>query len=143
MHMTGGYIQITEGNRDSMMYTMEMSRRARALDVWATLMGLGKRGLSELVYELHTKAAYFAEGLKSIGLSVENEVVFNQVVARWQSDEKTKQLIDAIRKSGVLWLGPSSWHGYAVMRVSVCSYKTTYEDIDICIAEIKRLMKQL
>ncbi|MDD2217445.1 MAG: aminotransferase class V-fold PLP-dependent enzyme [Eubacteriales bacterium] len=143
MHMTGGYIQITEGNRDSMMYTMEMSRRARALDIWATLMGLGKRGLSELVKELHTKAVYFADELKSIGLSVLNDVVFNQVIVRYEDDEKTKKLIDAIQKSGVLWLGPSSWQGNAVMRVSVCSYKTTYEDIDICVKEIKRLKEQI
>lgn len=143
MHMTGGYIQITAGNRDSMMYTMEMSRRARALDIWATLMGLGKKGLSELVKELHTKAVYFAAGLKEIGLTIENDIVFNQVLVRFENDEKTKKLIDAIQKSGVLWLGPSLWHGTAVMRVSVCSYKTTYEDIDVCIAEIKRLKEQI
>lgn len=143
MHMTGGYIQLTESNRDSMMFTMEMSRRTRAADLWATLMGLGKTGVAELVEELCAKAVYFADELKKIGFDIENEVVFNQVLARWKNDELTQRLIEKIQKSGVLWLGGSKWFGKAVMRISVCSYKTTYEDINICISEIKRLTDEL
>ncbi len=57
MHMTDDYIVLSK-NRDSMMYTMEMSRRARAIDIWATLKGLGSDGVSELVEELHYKAFF-------------------------------------------------------------------------------------
>lgn len=140
MHMTGEYIQLTDGMRDGMMYTMEMSRRSRAADLWATLCGLGKRGISELVEELHEKAVYFGEELKGIGFEICNDVVFNQVLARWRDDESTKLLIDKIQKSGVFWLGGSTWHGKSVMRISVCSYKTTYEDIDVCVKEMKKML---
>jgi len=58
MHMTGSYI-IYNDNRDGMLYTAEMSRRARAIDLWACLKGLGKNGVSELVEELHGKANIF------------------------------------------------------------------------------------
>lgn len=143
MHMTGGYIQLTEDHRDSMLYTMEMSRRARAADLWATLSGLGREGVAQLVDELCAKAAHFAELLRSAGFSIENEVVYNQVLARWRDDAATERLIAAIQDSGVLWLGGSRWHGKTVMRISVCSYRTTYADIDRCAAEMHRLAETL
>ena len=143
MHMSGGYIQLTENKRDSMLFTMEMSRRARAADLWTALMGLGKTGVAELVEELCAKARYFAKELEKIGFGIENEVVFNQVLARYKNDELTQRLIEKIQNSGVLWLGGSTWFGKAVMRISVCSYKTTYKDIGICITEIKQLISEL
>lgn len=138
MHMTGSYI-IFSDNRDGMLYTSEMSRRARAIDLWATLKGLGKNGVSELVWELHQKAIYFAELLRAGGLEILNEVVFNQVLVRFKSDEETELLIKAVQESGVCWLGGAKANGKSVMRISVSSYKTTYEDIEISAKEILRL----
>ncbi|SHJ14438.1 pyridoxal phosphate-dependent decarboxylase family protein [Lutispora thermophila] len=143
MHMTGSYIQLTEGKRDSMMYTMEMSRRTRAADLWSALCGLGRKGVAELVEELCAKATYFAEELEKIGFEILNDVVFNQILARWKDDKLTQELINKIQTSGVLWLGGTKWLGKTAMRISVCSYKTTYEDIDLCIDEIKRLTSSL
>lgn len=143
MHMTGGYIQLTEGMRDSMMYTMEMSRRARAADLYATLCGLGKIGVAELVDELHYKAVYFAEELRKIDFEICNDVVFNQVIVRYKSDELTKLLVENIQNSGVFWLGGSIWFKKYVARISMCSYKTTYSDIDACVNEIKRQCNHL
>lgn len=142
MHMVGSYIQLSE-DRDSMLYTAEMSRRARAIDLWATLKGLGKKGVAELVWELHRKALYFAEKLQCGGLEILNEVAFNQVLVRFQSDGKTDQLIEEIQKSGVCWLGGAKWQEKSVMRISISSYKTTYEDIDRSAADILRLAKRI
>lgn len=142
MHMAGSYIQLSE-DRDGMLYTAEMSRRARAIELWATLKGLGKKGVAELVWELHRKAVYFAEKLEGGGLEILNEVAFNQVMVRLQSDEKTGQLIKEIQESGVCWLGGSTWQERSVMRISVSSYKTTYEDIDRSAADILRLVKRI
>lgn len=136
MHMVGSYI-IYSDNRDGMLYTSEMSRRARVIELWATLKGLGKNGVSELVWELHQKALYFAELLKEGGLEILNDVVFNQVLVRFQTDEKTDLLIKKIQESGVCWLGGAKWEGQSVMRISVSSYKTRYKDIEISVNEIK------
>ena len=140
MHMVGSYIQLSE-DRDSMLYTAEMSRRARAVDLWATLKGLGKNGVAELVWELHRKAVYFAEELERGGLEILNEVVFNQVLVHFQFDERTDLLIEKTQDSGVCWLGGAKWQERSVMRISVSSYKTTYEDIDRSAADILRLAK--
>lgn len=142
MHMTGSYIIYSE-NRDGMLYTSEMSRRARAIDLWATLKGLGKNGVSELVWELHQKAIYFSELLKDGGLEILNDVVFNQALVRFESDEKTELLINEVQKSGVCWLGGAKWDGKSVMRISVSSYKTTYTDIEISANDIMRIANKI
>lgn len=142
MHMTGSYIILSE-DRDCMLYTSEMSRRARAIDLWATLKGLGKNGVAELVLELHHKAVYFAELLKEGGLEILNDVVFNQVLVRFESDEKTDALIKGIQESGVCWLGGAKWKGESVIRISMSSYKTTYEDIDMSAKDILRIASKL
>lgn len=142
MHISGSYIILSEA-RDNMLYTAEMSRRARAIDLWATLKGLGKTGVAELVWELHQKAVYFAELLEKGGLKILNDIVFNQILVRHTSDELTEKLIREIQKSGVCWLGGAKWEGKSVMRISVCSYKTTYEDIDLSAKDILRLMHGL
>lgn len=142
MHMTGAYIALSD-NRDGMLYTTEMSRRARAIDLWATLKGLGKEGVAELVWELHQKALYFSEQLKSCGLDVLNDVVFNQVLIRYKSDESTQALMKKVQNSGVCWFGGSVWFGKPVIRISVSSYKTTYEDIDLSVEAIRRCIKDV
>lgn len=142
MHMTGSYIIYNE-NRDGMLYTSEMSRRARAIDLWATFKGLGKKGVSELVWELHNKAKYFSDLLKKGGLEILNDVVFNQVLVYFENDVKTEALIKRVQESGVCWLGGSKWSGKSVMRISVCSYKTTYKDIKKSADEILSIAKAL
>jgi glutamate/tyrosine decarboxylase-like PLP-dependent enzyme len=142
MHMVGSYIILSD-KRDNMLYTAEMSRRARAIDLWATLKGLGKEGVSQLVYELHRKAVYFGEALKNNGLEIINDIVFNQVLVRYDSDEKTERLIKKIQQSGVLWLGGAKWKGNSVMRISISSYKTTYDDIDLSVKTILDLVNEL
>jgi len=142
LHMAGSYIVFSD-KRDGMLYTTEMSRRARAIDLWATLKGLGRQGVSDLVWELHQKAVYFSELLKIGGFEILNDVVFNQVLARYKSDEMTNRLVKGVQESGVCWLGGSQWDGKSVMRISVSSYKTTYEDIDLSANEILRIAHNL
>lgn len=142
MHMTGSYIIYSE-NRDGMIYTPEMSRRARAVELWATLKALGRRGVSELVDELHNKARYFAELLADGGLEILNDVVFNQVLVHYKNDEKTAELIKRVQQSGVCWMGGSRWQGKSVMRISVSSFKTSYKDIEISANEIIKTAKEI
>jgi len=142
MHMTGSYI-IYSDNRDGMLYTAEMSRRARAIELWATLKALGSKGVSELVDELHSKAKYFSELLRSNGLEILNDVVFNQVLVHYKDNNSTEKLIQKVQQSGVCWLGGASWQGKSVMRISVSSFKTSYQDIQISAEEIIRIVKEL
>ncbi len=129
LHMTGSYIIYSE-NRDGMLYSPDMSRRARAVELWATLMALGRFGVAALIEELQQKAVYFADCLRQAGFTVLNEVCFNQVLVSSGDSAQTKELLKLIQASGECWCGGASWHGNDVIRISVCSYRTTRQDID-------------
>jgi glutamate/tyrosine decarboxylase-like PLP-dependent enzyme len=141
MRMSGAYI-LNSGERDGMALTLDMSRRARAVELWAALKSLGKAGVADLVEELHRKAVYFAGLLADGGLEVLNDVVYNQVLVCDADDAATEKLLRTVQERGVCWLGGSRWAGRAVMRISVCSYRTTYEDIEISAREILRCRRE-
>jgi len=129
LQMEGSYI-IYSDKRDGMLYTMEMSRRARSVELWAALKSLGKNGVKLLVENFHKKAQYFAKKLKDNGFEVLNEICFNQINIYVGDDDATQKILSAIQESGVCWCGGSKRFGKPFIRISVCSYKTTYEDID-------------
>jgi glutamate/tyrosine decarboxylase-like PLP-dependent enzyme len=129
MQATGAYIQYSE-NRDSMLYTPDMSRRARAVELWATLRFLGRIGVAELVDGLCERATQFAEQLAANGFRVLNEVVFNQVLVACDTPAETKATLAGIQASGECWCGGTNWQGKPAIRISVCSWATTSDDVD-------------
>ena len=128
LQASGSYIAYSE-HRDGMLYTPEMSRRARAVELWAALKFLGKSGIAELVEGLHDRAVQLARELADSGFEVLNDVVYNQVLVRCNNDDMTHRTINHIQQSGECWVGPAKWHDSAVIRVSVCSWATTEHDI--------------
>lgn len=128
LHASGSYIAYSE-NRDGMLYTPEMSRRARAVELWAALKYLGKEGVDALVYGLHERAVQVARELEAEGFQILNDVVFNQVLAACESDAITAETMRHMQASGECWAGGASWQGKTVIRISVCSWATTEADI--------------
>ncbi|MFA0889547.1 MAG: aspartate aminotransferase family protein [Synergistales bacterium] len=129
LHMSGSYIIYSE-SRDGMLYTPDMSRRARAVELWASLAALGRSGISELVEDLHGKAAYFADKLREAGFEILNDVCFNQVLVSCGDQGLTKKTLGYIQETGECWCGGAEWNQRPVIRISVCSYRTTFQDID-------------
>ena len=131
LQATGAYLtSCYSENRDGMLYTPEMSRRARAVELWAALKYLGADGVDELVVELHERAVQFADELKAAGFEIRNDVVFNQViVSPAANDIETDKILGAIQESGECWVGGSVWQGKKVIRISVCSWVTSTDDV--------------
>ena len=122
-----------------MLYTPEMSRRARGVELWATLRYLGREGVALLVEHLCGAAGAFACALRAQGFIVENDVVLNQIVARCDGDALTAATLRGVQTGGVCWCGGAKWQGErSVIRISVCSWQTTAEDIAACAAEFVR-----
>jgi glutamate/tyrosine decarboxylase-like PLP-dependent enzyme len=129
MQNQGAYIVFSE-QRDGMLTTPEMSRRARGIELWATLKTLGRRGAAELVEGLADRARQAADGLRGAGFRILNDVVFNQVLIACETPEATQATLGRLQASGEAWCGGSRWQGETVIRMSVCSWATTAEDID-------------
>ena len=128
MQASGDYILYGD-ERDGMLYSPDMSRRGRAVELWATLKLLGKSGVEELVDGLCERARQFAEEIKAAGFNVLNKVVFNQVLVTCGSPEETAATLRQLQQSGECWCGSGKWHNTPVIRVSVCSWATTEADI--------------
>lgn len=107
----------------------ECSRRARGVDLWAALKGLGRSGVADMVLRHCRQAQAMAEGLQQGGVEVLNEVVLNQVVVAFGDEARTAAVIKAVQDGGVCWCGSTTWQGRAAMRISVSSWATTDEDI--------------
>lgn len=140
LHMTGSYI-IESKQRDGMLYTPEMSRRARVIELWAIIKYLGKEGIDNMVLTMNQRALQFATEIsKTEGFYVENDIVFNQVIVRCKNDEITERVLSTIQNLRECWLGGSIWFGKKVMRVSICSWATTENDINISVNLFKKAL---
>ncbi|HEX7623655.1 MAG TPA: pyridoxal-dependent decarboxylase, partial [Anaeromyxobacteraceae bacterium] len=119
------------GARDPADFTPELSRRARGVEVWAALRTLGRAGLADLVERTCRQAGRFAEGLAAAGHTILNEVVLNQVLVSFGDDARTRRVIAALQADGTCWCGGTVWQGRAAMRISVSSWATTDEDVEL------------
>lgn len=135
MSVSGAYYGEPAG-RDPMRWCPDSSRRARAIELWAALLYLGRRGIGEQIERTCGLAARFADGLKRAGHEILNDVVLNQALVSFGSDEVTDRVIKTIQDDGVCWCGGTTWHGRRAMRISVSSWATTDADVDICLRAV-------
>lgn len=127
--------------RDSSNFTPELSRRARGVEIWAALRTLGRSGVAEMISRSCRQARRFAAGLSEAGFEVLNEVVLNQVLVRFGDKERNERVIAAIQQDGTCWCGGTVWQGKSAMRISVCCWATTDEDVERSLAAIIRLAR--
>ena len=120
-----------------MRWCPDSSRRARAVELWAALCFLGRRGIGEQIERTCRVAARFADGLRRAGHEILNEVVLNQVLVSFGPGEVTDRVIEAIQTDGTCWCGGTAWHGRRAMRISVSSWATTEADIDSCLDAVQ------
>jgi glutamate/tyrosine decarboxylase-like PLP-dependent enzyme len=130
-------VQTKGGERDPQEFVPEFSRRARGFAVYAALRSLGRRGAADLVDRCCRLARRMADRLAAAtGVQVLNEVELNQVLVRFEppaggdADAFTRAVIARVQREGTCWLGGTRWHERQAMRVSVCNWSTTEEDID-------------
>lgn len=116
--------------REPLHYTPEASRRARGIEIWATLRSLGRTGVADLIEDNCRMATRFAEKLQQAGFEIVNEVMLNQVLVSFGTPEHTLAVIKRIQEDGTCWCGSTVWQGRTAMRISVSSWTTTEEDVD-------------
>jgi len=142
MSMSAAYL-VSGARRDPYDYTPEFSRRARGVEVWAALRSLGREGLADLIERSCRHASRFAEGLRSAGYVILNDVVINQVLVSFGDPETTRQVIAAVQADGTCWVGGTLWQGQTAMRISVSSWATTNDDVERSLAAIVRVAKDV
>ncbi|NKJ39559.1 aminotransferase class V-fold PLP-dependent enzyme [Rhizobium sp. SG570] len=109
--------------------TLEFSRRARGIPIWAALRTLGRAGVAQLVDRHCNEAAWLADRLRESGFDVLNRVVLNQLVVRYGSDEQTAQIRQSVIDTGAGWFGMTVWQGRPALRISLSSWRTEHQDV--------------
>jgi glutamate/tyrosine decarboxylase-like PLP-dependent enzyme len=144
------YVETEGGERDPYNWVAESSRRARGFAIYAALRELGRDGLTEMIDRCCALAARMADSLRDApGVTILNDVVLNQVLVRFTppgdahgdaatTDAFTREVIAAVQVDGTCWLGGTTWHGLAAMRISVSNWSTTEADADLSVAAIRR-----
>lgn len=122
----------------------ELSRSARATDIWAALHSLGKSGVDDLITRCCSHAQLAAQLLDELGFDILNTVVLNQVVVSHPNHEaQLTELVDRVCQSGEAWFGVTHWKGRDAFRLSFSSWVTQENDVRRTIDVIKSVGQQM
>jgi glutamate/tyrosine decarboxylase-like PLP-dependent enzyme len=149
--LTAAYLmRAPDRERDPFDWVPEGSRRARATPVYAAIRSLGRQGLQELIERSCSLARRMADRLaEQPRVEILNDVVLNQALVRFGvtegggddvsvADAMTRATIAAVQADGTCWVGGTTWHGRAAMRISVSGWNTTESDADVSVEAIIR-----
>ena len=115
----------------------ELSRSARAIDIWAALHSLGRGGIEALIDRCCRHAVLASEILKQHGFEVLNDVVLNQIVISHPTQEhQLQELTNRVCASGETWFGTTFWQERHGFRMSFSSWVTSDEDVKRSISAI-------
>ena len=137
------HICVQGAEREPSEYMPELSRRARGVDVWAAMSSLGRSGIAEMIERNCRQATRFATGLRDAGYEILADVVLNQVLVSFGDDETTRRVIAGIQRDGTCWCGGTVWQGRTAMRISVCSWATTDDDVELSLAAMLRVASEV
>jgi glutamate/tyrosine decarboxylase-like PLP-dependent enzyme len=132
-------------------YTIEGTRRFRALKLWMSWKHLGTRGLAALVEDNDDLAAYLAallRGAPDFELAVEPElsiVCFRHLPEGWDRwpagrlDAYQNDLQRALELDGAAWVSVTTLRGSTFLRAGVVNYLSSPAEIDGLVSALRRL----
>lgn len=122
----------------------ELSRSARAMDIWAALHSLGRSGVDDLISRCCRHARLAAELLEERGFEILNDVQLNQVVVSHRTHEsRLADLVDLVCESGEAWFGVTHWKGRDGFRLSFSSWVTQDQDLHRLVTAIHTAAQEL
>jgi glutamate/tyrosine decarboxylase-like PLP-dependent enzyme len=150
---------------DYFEYGPQMSRGFRALKVWMTLKHYGVEGyrrllgqnvacarhLDRLVREspdfeaLHEPVMYiysFRYAPEKYRLAAQESPEQAEEVNEFL-DKLNQRIVDAIQLSGLAFMMTTRVHGRTVLRLSICSHRTTLADIEAVFLKLRQLGESL
>ena len=94
--------------------------------------------MAELLERTCACARRFAASIVELpGVELLNDIVLNQVLFRFESDERTDEVLERVQESGDIWLAGTIWDGRRAIRVSVSNWQTEDEEIDLALASFR------
>lgn len=146
------YTMFVEGARDQIDWNPEWSRRARAVATYAAIRQLGRRGIADLIERTCRHAQVLVTRIGALpGAEMVWEPTINQGLLRFLSrkpnataadhDARTDEVIANILRHGEAFFGGTTWRGMRCMRVSVCNWQTSDEDVNRAVAGVEKALE--
>ncbi len=138
MTLAASYLTTGGELRDAMDWTPEWSRRARGITVLAALLELGRDGLADLIERCCDHALAIHDGIAALpGATSIARPIINQGMIRFHDragSNITDAVIAAINASGEAFFSGTTWTGERTLRISVCGWMTSDDDVARTIA---------
>ncbi len=153
MSHRAAYLTHAPEARDEIDWSPEWSRRARGFSTYAALRQLGRNGIADLV----ERCSKHAHSLVTLiggqpGAEVLWEPRINQGLVRFldvrpnasdeDHDRRTDEVIAAIVATGEAFFGGTTWRGRRAMRVSVCNWQTSDEDVQRSVSAVAKVLQK-
>src|ERR1022692_4700615 len=98
-------------------------------------------GVAELVERCCRHAHSLVTRIGSLsGAEMLWEPVINQGLVRFGDDQRTDEVIAAIVATGEAFFGGTTWRGRRAMRVSVCNWQTSEQDVDRAVKAVEAVL---
>jgi glutamate/tyrosine decarboxylase-like PLP-dependent enzyme len=147
------YLTHAAAARDEMEWTPDWSRRGRGVATYAALRQLGKRGVAGLIERTCGYAHRLATRIGALpGAELVWEPLINQGLVRFPSahpgatdadhDRRTDEVIAAIVASGEAFFSGTTWQGKRCMRISVCNWQTSDQDVERAIRAVQQALER-
>jgi glutamate/tyrosine decarboxylase-like PLP-dependent enzyme len=130
----------------------EMSRRARAIPVWATLRAYGREGYRAMV-ERHLALAQRVARQVDEAPDLERlaEVPLNMICFRFRPhgwsegelDELNEALGTMVINDGRIYFGTTVYNGKVAFRPAIVNWRTTEKDVDMIVEIVRELGAEL
>jgi glutamate/tyrosine decarboxylase-like PLP-dependent enzyme len=140
MSHRAAYLTHDEEARDQIDWNPEWSRRGRGFATYAAIRELGREGVAAMIERTCSHADSLVRGIGSLpGAEIVWAPQINQGLVRFlcpldgatdrDHDVFTDQMMAKILVSGEGFFTGTTWRGRRAMRVSVCNWQTSPEDV--------------
>ncbi|OXB05895.1 pyridoxal phosphate-dependent decarboxylase family protein [Flavobacterium pectinovorum] len=125
----------------------ENSRRLRALPVWFSLLAYGKEGFCDIVENSTSMALHFGNQLIEDGnFELLAPIRLNNVCFTLKGDhnqEKVSQFLTELNDRGKVFMTPTVYRNRKGIRASFVNWRTTENDIQTVIEEMKAVFLEI
>ena len=152
MSHRASYISYSLDVRDQADWNPEWSRRARGFPSYAAIRQLGVDGISDMIERCCSHARSLVIEIGSLpGAELVWEPQINQGLVRFvdpkagasqqDHDRRTDEMIAKINAAGEAFFSGTTWRGRRAMRVSVCNWQTTIDDVTRTVRNVAQLLR--
>ena len=154
MSIRASYLTHAAEVRDPFDWNVEWSRRGRGVATYAALRELGRQGVADLVERCCRHARAITAGIGALpGAERLWTPTLNQGLVRFPDpapgagpadhDARTDRVIAGINATGKAFFSGSTWRGLRCMRISVCNWQTSDQDVETAIGAVRTVLEAL